>query len=305
MTTNSTQRVSKMEEEVIKKYKAAGEIAKEVKKLAREIVKPGAKYYEICQKLEDRIIKLGGKPAFPVNISVNEIAAHDTAKLEDDREIKKEDLVKVDIGVHVDGFIADTAISFCWTDEYKDLIKASEEALKAAIDTLKPGIKLSKIGGAIEKTIASYGYRSIRNLSGHGLGQFDLHHGLTIPNYDNGSDKTLEPNIAIAIEPFATNGNGFIIETKNSEIFKVENIPPLRTPNARKLFSYIVEEYKTLPFAKRWLTTKFNKFQIASGFIELKRYLHNYPNLKEEADGIVSQAEHTILVLDSGNIITT
>ena len=294
-----------MDEKIIEKYKKSGEIAKRSKKLAREIVKPGESYLNICSKIRDEILKSGGKSAFPVNISVNEIAAHDVATHDDKRIVSENDLVKIDIGVHVDGYIADTALSFCWNDKHKKLIEASKEGLKAAIDIIKPGVTLSAVGKAIEDAIKSYGYNSIKNLSGHEVEEYDLHSGFTVPNYDNKSNVKIEEGMALAIEPFATSGKGFIIETKASDIFAIEHVPSLRSPNSRKLFDFIFEEYQTLPFAKRWLYEKFKPFEVASGFIELRKYLKNYPNLKEETNEPVSQAEDTVLVLGSGNIKTT
>ena len=296
---------NKMDEEIIKKYKEAGEIAKKVRLFSKDVVKPGVKYLDVCSKIEDKIIALGGEIAFPTNVSINEIAAHETARVNDDREIKKEELVKIDFGVHKEGYIADTALSFCWDDKHKDLIKASEEALKAAEDTIKFGVELRKVGKAIEDAIKNFGYNSIKNLSEHGLEHYDLHSGLTIPNFDNSSNAILEEEMAIAIEPFATSGSGFVIEGRESDIFSLEGNASLRSPNSRKLFNFIAEEREILPFAKRQLLRKFSLFEVSSGFVELKKFLKNYPNLKEETNEPVSQTENTLLVLKSGNIKTT
>ena len=293
-----------MDEEIINNYKKAGKIAHGIKSFAREIVKPGVGYYEICEKIENEILKEGNL-AFPVNISINEIAAHETARINDERTIQKKDIVKIDFGVHIDGYVADTALTFNWEEHKKELVKASEEALKVAIETAKPGVKISTIGKAVEETAKSFGFNSIKNLSGHSLDQFSLHAGLTIPNFDNGSNIELESGMAIAIEPFVTTGNGVVIETKDSEIFSISNIPPLRNPYARKIFDYLYEERRTLPFAKRWLLKEFKPIELSVGFVELKRYLNNYPNLKEESNAPVSQSEDTLLILDGETIATT
>ncbi len=296
-----------MEEDVIEKYKKAGEIAKKIISLAKEIIKDGAKTLDVAEKLENEIIKLGGKPAWPMNLSINSIAAHWTPKINDETIFKKGDVVKVDVGVHVDGWIADTAKTFeIGTNNWKDLIKASEEAVNAAIDIAKPGVTISEIGSIVEETIRRYGFVPIANLSGHGLENYKTHVPPTIPNFNNKSNQKLEEGMAIAIEPFATNGIGKVIDAKESEIFKIEVPKPVRLQSARKILNYVLEEHQELPFCRRWLAKKIGGFGIEMGLRELNRIgaLHNYSVLKEESDGIVSQAEHTILLLDTP-IVTT
>ncbi|MCD6547270.1 MAG: type II methionyl aminopeptidase [Nanoarchaeota archaeon] len=296
-----------MEEDIIEKYKKAGEIAKKVVSFSKDIVKENAKAIDVAEKIENEIVKLGGKPAWPVNISINSIAAHWTPKQNDETVFKKGDVVKIDIGVHVDGYIADTAYTKeIGTNNWKDLIKASEEANKAALDLVKPGVPISEIGKVIEETIKKYGFTPIANLSGHGLNKYETHVPPTIPNFDNKSNLMLEEGMAIAIEPFSTNGVGKVIDAMDSEIFKLEEVKPVRSPVARKILQIIEKEYKTLPFGKRWISKRIGGLGLEIAFRELKRngVLHNYSVLKEESNGIVSQHEHTILVLDTP-IVTT
>jgi methionyl aminopeptidase len=295
-----------MDEEVINKYKKAGEISKKVKALAREIIKPNVKALDVAEKLESEIIRLGGKPAWPMNLSINEIAAHWTPKINDETVFQKGDLVKVDVGVHVDGFIADTAITLEVGDnKWKDLINASKEALNAAIDIAKPGVEISKIGAAIEDAIKSMGFTPIANLTGHGLDEYENHTPPSIPNFDNKSTQKLEEGMAIAIEPFATNGVGRVIDAFKSDIYMLENPKPTRSMIGRKILKVVEEDYKTLPFGSRWLAKRI-KFGLNMGLMELTRQeiLHNFSVLKEESNGMVSQHEHTILLLDTP-IVTT
>ena len=296
----------KMDEKTIEKYKKAGEIAKKTHALAREIIKPGAKTLEVAEKLENEIIKLGGKPAWPMNLSINEIAAHWTPKINDNSTFEKGDLVKVDVGVHVDGFIADTARTIeVGTNKWGELIKASEEAVKAAIDIAKPGVEVSKIGAIIEDVIKGHGFAPIANLTGHGLDEYQNHTSPSIPNFNNNSTVKLEEGKAIAIEPFATNGVGKVIDAFNSDIFMLENPKPTRSQVGRRILKIVEEDYKTLPFGSRWLAKRI-RFGLDLGLRELTRneILHNFSVLKEESGGMVSQAEHTILLLDTP-IVTT
>lgn len=296
-----------MDEKVIAKYKKAGEIAKKVKEKGYELVKEGSSFLAIGDELEKLIYDLGAKPGFPVHLSINENAAHDIPRIKDPRIFQKGDLVKIDIGVHVGGYLADTAITKeVGTDKFKDLINASNDAVKAGVDSVKIGVKVTEIGKAIQEAIKKYDLVPITNLGGHLLEKYIIHGGCTIPNFNSGSDRVLEKGMAIAIEPFATNGIGRVIEGRASETFSLEEPKPVRSPFARRILEHIETRFLTLPFAKRWLLKKFNHLIIESGMHELTRLdiLHNYPILKEESNGMVSQAEHTVLVLDSP-IVTT
>jgi len=285
-------------------WEKAGEIASKVREYAKSLIKVDSSVLEISNLIEEKIISLNGAIAFPVNVSINDIAAHHTAVINDESKFKKGDLVKIDIGVHINGAIADTAITIDLGDN-KDLVKASKEALDAAIKTVEPGISVSKVGAIIHQVITDAGFSPIRNLSGHGLGRFLIHNKPTIPNFDNGDKTRLEEGQKIAIEPFASTGAGVVNEGKPSEIYSVQDIKPVRNGNARKLLIFIGENYKELPFAKRWLLQKFNRFnvQFSLNLLEKARTLYQYPELIEKKRGsLVSQAEHTLIV---GGEVTT
>lgn len=296
-----------MEEEIIEKYKKAGQIAKEVREWSKSLIKEGAQTLQIAEKIEAKIVELGGKPACPVNIGINSIAAHHTPKFDEKDVLKKGDLVKIDFSVHVDGYVADTAYTEeIGTNQWRDLINASKEGLNAALKIIKPGITVSEVGAAIEKEIRKYNFVPITDLSGHALEQYKLHGDLKIPNFNNKSTQIIEEGTVVAIEPFATNGNGGVLDLSETEIFSIEDIKPVRMPIARKILQFASEEYQTLPFCKRWLIKKFGAFGIETGLRELIKAeaLHSYPALKEIGGGMVSQHEHTVIVLDKP-IVTT
>jgi methionyl aminopeptidase len=293
MTPKETQKILK-----------AGEIAKQVKEFAKSFIKPGMKLLEIAEEIENKIIKLGGKPAFPTNLSINEIAAHYTPSYND--ETKAIGLLKVDFGVQIDGWTADTAFSLDLENskENKKLIEASETALKHAIQKIKVGISLGEIGKAVQDSIESQGFSPIINLSGHEMKEYELHAGLTIPNVDNKMPNKITRGL-YAIEPFATSGNGRVIEGKPSGIYLLQDDKNVRNPQAREILNFIIEEYKTLPFCSRWIVKKFG---ISSLFalrqLEENGNLHNYAQLVEVSHSKVSQSENTVLI-DDKTIVTT
>ncbi len=282
----------------------AGEIAKQVREYAKSIARPNVKLLEVAEKIEDKIVKLGGKPAFPTNLSINEIAAHYTPSYND--ETKASGLLKIDFGVHVNGWTADTAFSVDLENnkENKKLIEASETALKNAIQKVKDGISLGEIGKTIQQSIEKEGFSPIINLSGHEMLEYDLHAGLTIPNIDNKTSEKIRKGL-YAIEPFATAGSGKVIEGRPSGIYLLTNDRNVRNPEARKVLNFIIEEYKTLPFCSRWIVKKFGiKALFALKQLEENENLHQYPQLVEVSKAKVSQSEHTILI-DDKIIVTT
>jgi len=289
-------------EEILDKYRAAGKIHQQIMKEAREKIKVGMPIYEYARFIDERIIELGGGSAFPVNVSMNEEAAHDTPLLNDVR-IFGEDVVKVDVGVHVDGYIADGAMTIDLSGKHADLVKASEEALKAAIDTVKAGATTLQIGAAVEETITNLGFNPIRNLMGHGLAQYVAHAEPSVPNVKNfGSGAELRAGDTIAIEPFATDGEGYVDDGRIKEIFSQVKLKPTRIPFVRKVLNQI-EEYRGLPFAKRWLEG--DKIDLALIQLEREGILTSYPVLIEVSGGLVSQAEHTLIVTENGCEVTT
>jgi len=292
----------------------AGEISIEVKRYARSFIKKDMLLLEIADKIESKIIELGGKLAFPTNTSINEVAAHYTPSHND--ETKAHGLIKIDLGVHVDGYIADTAFSLDLEndEENKKLIEASQKALSNAIELIKNNfgggrdsskLTTNQIGKTIQETIESHGFSPIINLSGHEIKQHELHAGLNIPNIDDKKEITLKKGL-YAIEPFATNGSGKVHDGKPSGIYMVTDSKNIRSSIAREVLEFILEEYYTLPFCSRWLVKKFGvKALFGLRQLEENGNLHHFPQLIETGKGKVAQTEHTILIDDDCVKVTT
>jgi len=289
-------------------YEKAGRIAAEVIAEGKRLAKPGVKLLELAERLESIIQEKGGKPAFPVNLSLNEAAAHYTPSADDEAVIGEKDVLKIDVGVHVDGFIGDTAVTLDFSCEKGKLVEASERALEAALSVLRAGARTSDVGEAIEREISTAGFRPIENLTGHSLARYNLHAGIEIPNIKTPYSTELKEGDVIAIEPFATDGAGRVGEGTRVEIFSLREPRPVRLREARRLLAYIEENYKTLPFAERWLSREFKqKVLLGSALRELalNGCIHQYPVLKEVKKGTVSQFEVTVVIeKDSARILT-
>lgn len=287
--------------EAIEKTIKAGEILKKVVEEAIEKIKPETKLLEVAEFVENRIIELGAKPAFPCNISINSDAAHFTPKRDDTRVFNEGDIVKLDVGAHIDGYIADMAVTVDLGDN-SELIKASKEALKAGIEIIRAGVNTSEIGKVIEETIRGYGFKPIVNLTGHGLQPYMAHAPPSIYNYATKRGVELKEGMIVALEPFATDGVGRVAERSECEIYSLLVLKPVRMKIAKEIIKEVSEKYRTLPFAKRWLS---KAPDVIISRLVRDGILRAYPVLTEVSKGLVSQWEHTVIVEEGGAKIVT
>ncbi len=293
-----------MEPTTLDKYIQSGKIAAEALNYGKSLIKTGAKVKDVLEKVEERIVKLGGTPAFPAQISLNEFAAHCCSDALDETTLKDQ-VVKLDVGVHIDGCIADTALTVDLSGKYGELVKASRDALDNALKIIKPGVSLGEIGRVIHETITKAGFSPIKNLSGHGLGEFAIHTPPSVPNFDNGNKNVLKEGDVIAIEPFASTGSGMVQESSPATVFTLIKDSGVRDPITRNILKEI-KTYHELPFAKRWLEQKFttNKTNFALKQLTNAECLHAHPPLFDSARGMVSQAEHSVIVGDKSIVFT-
>lgn len=289
----------------LERYRKAGKIASEVREWSKKLVKPGAKALDVAEAVESRIKENGAGIAFPCNVSLNDVAAHYTPDAGDDLEFKEDDLVTIDLGAHVDGYISDTAYTIDLSGEHGDLVEASEAALEAAISEVRAGAATAKIGGAIEAAIRVRGFKPIENLTGHQLKQYELHAGTAIPNIGVSFEKRLEEGQVFAIEPFATDGRGRVVEGSKTGIYSYLKMAPTRLAEGKAVME-LAQERRGLPFPERWFK-ELNQFKLKMALRDLikRGALHEYPVLHEAEKGLVSQAEHTMIVERDGCEVTT
>ena len=288
-------------------YRKAGDILKTIKEESKKLVVSNYKVVELVEFIEKRVIELGGFPAFPCNISINSVAAHYTPNIASDLILKTGDYVKVDIGCHIDGCIADTAYTVKVDENDDDLIKATQEALKNAIAVVEPGVKTNYIGKVIEDTIKEFNFNPIKDLCGHGLRPYILHSGITVPNYNSNVGTKLKEGDTLAIEPFASTKAGKLKSSEEVYIFKYLQDRPLRDPGSKKLLTVIKQNYRTLPFAERWLEKDYSSLKINFSLRNLIRANAIYPYnvLIDSEGGLVSQAENSVIVTSNGSEVYT
>jgi len=291
-------------------YLNAGKIASEQREKTRKKDHVGCTLLMICESIEREIKESGGTPAFPVNVSLNDIAAHYTAEPNDETTVNENDILKVDIGVHVEGYIADTAVTVSYDPRQEALIKSAENALNEAVRIAKVNTKASEIGNLIENTISKMGFKPIQNLSGHSLAQYTIHAGKSIPNIRTiGPSFGLSSNQAYAIEPFVTvnDGQGVVYEGNTRNIFAIISRKPAKDQNVDKFLTYLWNKFRTLPFALRWILDSYEEIE-ARRMLDIlvkKRNVHAYPTLIEGNNKLVAQAEHTIMLINGSTRVIT
>jgi len=301
--------------EIIKKFEEAGTIVKKIKsEILEKIVAVNNKIIDIAETIESEIEKLGGKPAFPVNIGIDNIAAHYTPLKGEETVVPGDKIIKVDFGVHIDGYPVDTAVSFYFGDdtEMSEMINTAKEAFSKALEIIRPGIDLIEIGYVIEDYVKERGFRVIENLNGHKLDKYVLHGEKEIPvSSKSKSPGKIEKDEVYALEIFVTKGAGWARSSDEIRIYSVfEKLPkrlPIHVKSARAILNYLLKERKSLPFTPRWLLNKFSEAEVkvAIATLESTGILIPYPVLIEKDDAPVAQYEETILITSEGAKILT
>jgi len=301
--------MNRYDEEAVDKFRLSGKILRDTREEMKLFVHENMPIIQVCEEAEELIREKGGKPAFPCNVSIDEVAAHYTSPPNDVRTIPERSIVKVDIGVHVDGYVTDTAFTACFSPEYRSMADAAEHALKVAIASIHPDMPVSKIGEIVEKDIKNHGFKPIANLTGHSVGRYLIHAGTSIPNVQQFSTARIKAGEVYAIEPFVTlpDAAGRVEDGSETAIFRLVKAKPVKNPYAKQLLKHVEDNFKTLPFAERWLKSVVPEEQHCEAFRELRasKALMGYPIFVEVSRKPVAQAEHTVLITgDSCEILT-
>lgn len=300
-----------MDEEVLDKYRQAGRVARQALEYGIEHIREGRSLLEVAERTEQVILDKGALPGFPVNISTDSQAAHFTPRHNDGKIVfARGNLVKLDVGVHVDGYLADNARTVeVGTRNWGDMIKAADEAVATAVEVMRPGIEMKMVGAAIERTIRSYGYKPIENLTGHSLGRYTLHADKSVPNVANmrggRASQTVEAWESFAIEPFSTNGAGRVVGKMQSNIYRIVKYKETGSEDTDNLLRKVHDDLKTLPFSERWCYKLDKKAPFHLQKLRRKGIIMGYPILVEAAEGMVAQSEDTVAVTDDGCLVTT
>ena len=290
-------------------FTKSGRILADVREFVKNLPVGGASVLKVCEEVEGKIRSLGADSAFPCNIGINDVAAHYTSPWDDTSRIPEDCIVKVDFGVALDGFVTDTAITIALNPAYDSMKVPAEAALQEALAAVAPGRKLSEIGSVVERCIERYGFKPIRNLTGHKIDRYMIHAGKSVPNVSGMESGRFEVGEVYAIEPFVTlkSAEGAVRDGDSAYIYRFVKVKGAKSDEAVKLAEFVRDMYKTLPFAARWAHNSWNgaNFQEAFGELVKRRCIVGYPVLVEASGQVVAQAEHTIIVTENGCRVLT
>jgi methionyl aminopeptidase len=285
-------------EEEREKYLRAGEAARCALSRALDMVEEGASLYRVAEELEGVIAKCGASPAFPVNISINSVAAHYSPGVGDQSVIPRGAVVKVDVGAHVDGCIADTALTISLDPRREPLVEAAKRALRAALAALKPGVELSEVGGSVESAVRAAGFKPVSNLSGHLMDKYTLHAGKHVPNARSEPCGKALAGEVYAVEPFVTDGAGYVVEAEGGTIYRLISTRGVGDAALDSAIKGLWSKYRGLPFSERWVFGEGGEraLSLLKELVRLRR-VYVYPPLVEAGGGFVAQFEDTVLLL--------
>jgi len=257
--------------------------------------------------MEAMIREAGALPPFPAQTSRNQVAAHFCSSPSDNYKFEENDLVKIDVGAHIDGLIVDTGVSADLSEDQRwaGMIGAASDALDVAIGMCEPNMDVEDIGERVEEVINAAGFWPILNLTGHGLGRYTLHDRPQIPNARIGLQGSLEAGSIFAIEPFATSGRGFIKDEGKPEVFMLERSPKPSNKIDAESFEAI-ESWRGLPIARRYFTDLPKKpFERTIKELIKQGVMREYPPLVEISGAHVGWKEHSIWLGPDGPEVLT
>ncbi|CAN3356917.1 methionine aminopeptidase 2 [Diutina catenulata] len=300
-------------------FRKGAEIHRRVRLKAQTSVRPGMAMTEIADLIENATRQYAGSVApleagigFPTGLSVNHVAAHYTPNTGDKTVLQKDDIMKVDIGVHVNGRICDSAFTMTFNEDekYKPLMDAVREATYTGIKEAGIDVRLNDIGEAIQEVMESYEMeengkllpvKCIKNLNGHSIGDYTIHSGKTVPIVANGDMTKMAEGETYAIETFGSTGRGYVIPEGECSHYAVhDNVQGVRLPtqSAKDLLKKIQDTFGTLPWCRRYLERETKEEKYLLGLNQLVRagVVEDYPPLVDDIGAYTAQFEHTILL---------
>jgi methionyl aminopeptidase len=296
-----------LDPEALASLRRAGRVAASARAAGARLIVAGARVRDVCAAVEEEIARQDAGCAFPVQSSRNDVAAHYCPAPDDETRYANGDLAKLDIGVHVDGWVVDTAltVNVGGGPHPQRLVDAARAALEAAIAAVAPDGEVRAVSRAIETTIRGFALQPVRSLCGHGVGRWQVHGPPPIPNAPDLATGRLRPGAIVAIEPFVTEGPGVVAEHGAPQVFRLDpRKEPAAGPDPEALAA--VRAFRGLPFARRQLAAYAGpRLEALLQWLRQEGRLMSYAPLRETSGCTVAQAEHTVYVGPSGVEVLT
>ncbi|KAL8972992.1 MAG: hypothetical protein Q9183_000244 [Haloplaca sp. 2 TL-2023] len=320
-TSEEKRHLDRMNDDFLCEYRQGAEVHRQVRQWAQKNIKPGQSLTEIAEGIEDGVRALTGHQGleegdnikggmgFPTGLSRNHCAAHYTPNAGNKIILQKEDVMKVDIGVHLNGRIVDSAFTLAFDPVYDNLLAAVKDATNTGVREAGIDVRMSDIGAAIQETMESYEVeiggqtfpvKAIRNLNGHNITQHSIHGSKSVPIVKGGDQTKMEEGEIFAIETFGSTGKGYVRDDmETSHYAKKADAPnvPLRVSSARTLLNSITKNFGTIPFCRRYLDRLgHEKYLLGLNNLVSSGIVEAYPPLCDIKGSYTAQFEHTILL---------
>ncbi|KAI9755264.1 MAG: Methionine aminopeptidase 2 [Lichina confinis] len=320
-TSEEKRHLDRMNQDFLKDYRQAAEVHRQVRQWAQKSIKPGQTLTEIAEGIEDGVRALTGHQGleegdnlkagmgFPTGLSLNNCAAHYTPNAGNKMVLAKEDVMKVDFGVHVNGRILDSAFTMTFDPVYDNLAAAARDATNAGVREAGIDVRMSDIGSAIQEVMESYEVeiggttfpvKCIRNLNGHSIEQYSIHGLKSVPIVKGGDQTKMEEGEVFAIETFGSTGKGYVRDDMETSHYAKRVDAPmttLRLSSAKSLLNTINKNFGTLPFCRRYLDRLGQeKYLLGLNNLVSSGIVEAYPPLCDIKGSYTAQFEHTILL---------
>jgi methionyl aminopeptidase len=277
-TTNEEKRhLDNLNSDFLSDYRQAAEAHRQVRQWAQKNIKPGQTLTEIADGIEDSVRRLVGHDGltegdslkagmgFPLGLNLDEIAAHFSPNAGNKTVLQQSNVMKVDIGIHINGRIVDSAFTMAFDPMYDNLLAAVKDACHTGVRESGIDVRLGELGGYIQETMESYEVeingttypvKPIRGLTGHTILPYSIHGTKNVPSVKTNDTTKIEEGDVFAIEPFGSTGNGRVYDQGEVSHYALRSDAPnvdLRLSSAKSLLSVIKKNFSTLPFSRRYL----------------------------------------------------
>ncbi|KAK7414436.1 hypothetical protein QQX98_006715 [Neonectria punicea] len=310
----------------LKNYRKAAEVHRQVRHWVQETVKPGQTLAEIALGIDDGVRALLGNPGlepgqslqaglgFPTGLSLNHCVAHYTPNPgQKDVVLQHQDVMKVDFGVQINGWIVDSAFTMSFDPTYDNLLAAVKDATNTGIRNAGIDVRISDVSAAIQEAMESYEVeihgkvypvKPVRDLCGHDIKHYHIHGEKTIPFIKNSIQTKMEEGEIFAIETFGSTGRGSIRDGQGVYGYGLSDNAPERVnlplSSANRLYKTIKENFGTLVFCRRYLDhLGCDRYLAGLNCLVSNGILQSYEPLMDIPGSYSAQFEHTILLRES------